>query len=359
MDKDSSTIYLGSTPVGLNYPPYFIAEIGSNHEGSLTRAKDLISLAKSVGANAVKFQSFLAESLVSPTGFATLPTLNTHQANWANDVISVYRNAQTPVEWFPHLLEHCRNTRIDFFTTPYDLSSLNRVADYCPFFKIGSGDITWIAFVESIAELSKPVLLATGASDWVDVKRAAHAIMSRGTPCILMQCNTNYTNHPENKRFYNLNVLKEYGSHFPECVLGLSDHTQGHTIAVYATVLGARVIEKHFTDDTTRTGPDHGFAMDPSAWKLMVLNCNDAFYSLGDGIKRVEPNEVDTRIVQQRAIRAAQSMARGHKITESDLVYLRPCPAGAARPFQNNELIGRILTKDIVKHEVLSTDDVI
>ena len=148
-------------------------------------------------------------------------------------------------------------------TTPYDYAAVDGVDCYVPAYKIGSGDITWTQFIEYVAKKAKPVLLATGAANIEDVIRAVECVIGNNKDIVLMQCNTNYTGSFDNLKYVNLNVLKFYANLYPGMVLGLSDHTPGHTTVLGAIALGARVIEKHFTDDNDRIGPDHAFSMNP------------------------------------------------------------------------------------------------
>ena len=238
--------------------------------GISQRAKMLIHLAAESGADAVKFQHFRAPRIVSARGFEALGSQLSHQEKWKKPVYDVYVDASLPWEWTAALKAECDAAKIDFFSSPYDVETVDMLDPYVSMFKIGSGDITWPEILLAIAKKGKPVFLATGASDILDVQRAVDIISSVNPQLVLMQCNTNYTADPENFRHINLNVLKAYQVMFPEVVLGLSDHTPGHATALGAIALGARVLEKHFTDDTGREGPDHPFSMAPGPWKEMV-----------------------------------------------------------------------------------------
>ena len=176
-------------------------------------------------------------------------------------------------------------------------------------YKVGSGDITWPEILERIASKGKPVFLATGASTLADVVRAVDVISALNPQLVLMQCNTNYTASLENFSHIHLNVLQTYRTMFPQAILGLSDHTPGHATTLGAVALGARVVEKHFTDDTTREGPDHPFSMDPRTWRDMVDRTRELEAALGSPVKRVADNEKETLVVQRRCLRAAAGLA--------------------------------------------------
>jgi N-acetylneuraminate synthase len=175
---------------------------------------------------------------------------------------------------------------------------------------------------------------------------------------VLMQCNTNYTGSIENFRHINLNVLKTYAARYPRVLLGLSDHSPGHATVLGAVALGARVVEKHFTDDNGRAGPDHGFAMNPATWREMVQRSRELEAALGDGIKRVETNEQETAVLQQRCLRARRDLPAGKVLTMDDLEALRPAPAGAARPHELSALLGRRLRVARAYGDALALEDV-
>jgi sialic acid synthase SpsE len=212
-----------------------------------------------------------------------------------------------------------------------------------PAYKIGSGDITWLEQIEHIARKGKPVLLATGASTADEVERAVAAVLAHTGDLVLMQCNTNYTGSRENFRCVQLNVLGTFAHMYPGLLLGFSDHTPGHSAVLGAVALGARVIEKHFTDDTRRKGPDHGFAMDPVTWREMVDRTRELELALGDGVKRIEANERETVIVQRRSLRTARELPRGTLLERAHLCALRPCPADAIAPDRLADVLGKRL----------------
>jgi len=326
---------------------YFIADIAANHDGSLERAKKLIYLAKEAGADAAKFQHFRAPKIVSDYGFKNLGKQISHQAKWKKSVYQVYEEASVPWDWTPELKEYCDEVGIHFFSAPYDLEAVDMLEPYVPAYKIGSGDITWPEILEKIARKNKPVILATGAANLGDVQRAVDIILKINPQLILLQCNTNYTASRENFRYIQLNVLKTYQTMYPGIITGLSDHTPGHATVLGAVALGGRVIEKHFTDDTTREGPDHAFSMDPKTWKEMVERTRELFLALGDGNKDIQENEKDTVIIQRRCLRAARKMAAGTILRRGDIEALRPAPANAIFPYDLNRVVGKKLLVDV------------
>lgn len=331
---------IGNHPIGKDHPTYFIADIAANHDGSLERAKLLIRLAKEAGADAAKFQNFQAPKIVSDYGFTHMNAQVSHQAKWNKSVSEVYASASVPFDWTPVLKEACDEVGIDYFSSPYDFEAIDMLDAYVPAYKIGSGDITWIEACERIAGKGKPVLLATGASTIGDVQRAVDAILAINPQLVLMQCNTNYTAADGNFDNIHLNVLRTFHSMYPELPLGLSDHTHGHATVLGAVALGARVVEKHFTDDNDRVGPDHPFAMNPESWAEMVVATRQLERAMGSGDKFVADNERETVVIQRRCLRAARDVLPGEIITREMVDVLRPATQGAILPYEIDDLIG-------------------
>lgn len=185
-------IKLGSKNIDQN-SLYFIADIGANHDGSIDRAIELIYLAKEAGADAAKFQNFQANKIVSKKGFDSMKGKLSHQSKWKKSVFEVYQDASISKDWTKILKDTCDKVAIDYFTSPYDLESVDLVDPYVDLYKIGSGDITWLEIIDYIIKKDKPVLIATGASSDEDVKRVMEFSLKRTKKLVLMQCNTNYT----------------------------------------------------------------------------------------------------------------------------------------------------------------------
>lgn len=354
-----SELLIDQKPVGEKHPTYFIADIAANHDGDLERAKDLIYMAKEAGADAAKFQHFRAETIVSDVGFKSLGGQQSHQASWKKSVVEVYRDASVSIDWTETLKVSCEKAGITFFTSPYDFDLLDHIDPFVPAYKIGSGDITWIEMVERIASKHKPYILATGASTLDDVVRAVNAALAINPQIALMQCNTNYTGSLENMRYVQLNVLKTYRSMYPGMILGLSDHTPGHATVLGAVTLGARMIEKHFTDDSSRMGPDHKFSMDPKSWRDMVDRTRELEVALGTGLKKIEDNELQTVVLQRRALRLVRDLPAGHLLTRDDLAMLRPAPVGALLPYEVNCALGRRLRVNKAAGHYLTREDLV
>ncbi len=340
-------INIDGREVGDGYPCYCIAEIGSNFDGSLDRAKKLIDLAKDSGADAVKFQSFKADKIVSEKGFDGLQT--GFQKNWDKPVVDVYKDAEFPREWTKELMEYSKSKEITFFSSPYDKEAVDILDELgVAAFKIGSGDITWLEMIKYIASKKKPVILGTGASTMEEIKKAINTIKSAGNnEIVLLQCVTNYPSSFENANIKAMPLLREKF----DCLVGYSDHTLGYIVPMGAVALGACVIEKHFTDDRKRKGPDHPHAMEGKDFSQMVDNIRMLEKSLGKPIKEVYAEESETVILQRRCIRAKQEIKKGEKINESMVEMLRPAPKNSLYPEEKEKIIGMKAKRDIKKGE--------
>lgn len=355
--SNSNILTINSRNIGEGYPAYFIADIGANHDGDIERAKELIYLAADSGADAAKFQHFKADSIVSDYGFKSMSDKGSHQTNWKKSVFDVYKDASINLQWTDTLKETCKKAGVAFFTSAYSFDLVDYIDPYVPAYKIGSGDITWTEMIEYVAQKQKPYIIASGASTMDDVIRAVAAGLEINDHLCLMQCNTNYTASLENFKYIQLNVLRVFKEMYPDLVLGLSDHTPGHTTVLGAITLGAKMIEKHFTDDNTIEGPDHKFSMNPKSWREMVDATRELENALGNGIKKIEDNEQQTAIVQRRSIRVLSDLLEGTEITREHLTVLRPCPEDGLAPFHIDEVVGKIVAKEIKAGEHIKWTD--
>ena len=332
-----------------------IADIGANHDGSLSKAKDLIYLAAQSGADVAKFQNFRAETIVSHLGFKRLGASGTHQDTWDKTVFEVYESASMPIEWVPELRACCDDAGIEFMTSVYDPDMLDDINEYVTAYKIGSGDLTWHDMLRRTAHFGKPIIVATGASSLDHVDAAVEIFCkSRIADVCVMQCNTNYTGDDRtNASCLNLNVIDAYRKRYPQVILGLSDHTRsGHAVAI-AVGKGCKVIERHFTSDTQLKGPDHSFACNPADFLAMREIADECLRIMGSGIKVIEDNELRSAIVQRRCLRAARDLPAGYIVQRDDIVALRPCDNGDLLPTDENLALveGKALARAIGKHE--------
>ena len=330
------SIKINGRKVGPHSPSYIIAEIGSNFDGSKNRAKKLIADAAECGADAAKFQAFKAEKIVSQEGFAGMK--EGFQSDWDQPVYEVYKEAELPREWLPELKRCAQEEGIDFLCTPYDREAVEQLEEIdVPAYKIGSGDITWVDFLKNIAALEKPVLLSTGASTIEDIDRAVRNIMQTGNSRLaLMQCVTNY---PSDFESANIRAMETLQQAF-EVPVGYSDHTPGSVVPLGAISRGGCLIEKHFTDDKTRSGPDHSFAMNLDEFSDMVQSIRRLESALGSRRIHLYDEEKTTVVLQRRCLRATSYIEAGTTLSEKHIEALRPAPTDSIEPWQRSSVLG-------------------
>ena len=343
MKKDfPSTIQIGKRSIGVGHPSYIIAEIGANFDGNIDKAKKLIDAAKSCGADCAKFQSFLADKIVSAKGFASMQLKGVH-GSWGRPVDEIFKEAEFPREWHHELNEYCKSIGIDFSTSPYDFEAVDLCKEMnLPFIKIGSGEITWLNMLKYVAEKNIPMFLSTGDTTMSEIDEAISVIESTGnTDLVLMQCITNYPSKIESA---NINVLKTYQTAY-NILTGYSDHSPGPVVALGAISLGACIIEKHFTLDKTASGPDHPHSMDVNEFKIMVDYIRELEVALGSTRKFVVEEESETVIVQRRGLYAKRNIPEGKILEKEDIIELRP--ALGIPPKFRDVIIGRKSVCDI------------
>lgn len=351
-------IKIGQRTIGLNYPTYIIAEVGSNFDGNLRRAKQLALLAKKLGADCYKIQNFLAPKIVSGYGFKGLKI--SFQEKWPKSVTEIYKNAEFPRKWLPELSDYCRKIGIDFMSAPYDKEAVDLLREIVPAYKIGSGEIDNLPLLAYIAKTKKPIIISCGSSTILEIKTAISTIERMGNKnIVILQCITNY---PSPIIHANLRVLETFQKTFPYPV-GYSDHTIGQdgggddplnglTVPLAAVAMGARVIEKHYTDDRKRNGPDHSFALEPKEFEAMIRGIRAVEGALGSKTKRITPAEKETYIIQRRGIYASKNIAKGNELTDDMFEFLRP--ALGLRPPQIAHIIGRTANRDIKAGEPIT-----
>lgn len=332
------------------HPTYIIAEIGSNFDRSLKKAKLLVDLACEAGADCAKFQSFLPDKIVSKSGFGT--KRSGFQKAWRKSVYEVYQDAVFPRQWHEEILNHCKKRKIDFSSSPYDKEAVDLlVALKVPFIKIGSGEVSNLEFIKYVAKKGLPLFIGVGASTLGEIEDMVNTIRStKNNKIVLMQCVTNYPSPFEDA---NINVLKTLQSAFSTLV-GYSDHTSGFTVPLGAVALGARVIEKHFTDNKKNIGPDHPFALDPGEFHSMVHEIRNLEKALGSGVKTIYASEAETRILQRRSLYSAVKIDKGNKITAQMIASLRP--AKGLSPKFKSVFIGKIAQKDLPADQPIEWD---
>ena len=343
-----NTVMIGDRPVGAGAPVYIIAEAGSNHDRDLAQARRLIEAAAEAGADAVKFQTFTADRIVART-----PT----RAKYLDAILpadktmsELFSDLELPYEWHAELKDYAETCGLDFVSTPFDHQAVDLLDGIgVKVFKVATYELWHLPLIRDVASRGKPVICSTGMANIGEVQAAVDAVRSTGNEqLILLHCVVNY---PPPFAELNLRAIETMGRAFGVPV-GWSDHTPGWTAPVVATALGAAVIEKHFTTDRTRSGPDHRFALEPGELAAMVRAIRDAQASLGDGVKRMAPTEADLYLTARRSLFAARSIESGSIVTAEDVAILRPGTGLEVRDLDH--VVGRTAQRRIERHEPLA-----
>ena len=347
-------IKFGDRAVGKSDLPYVIAEIGVNHEGSLATAKLLIESAKRGGADAAKFQTYkagLIASKFSPSYWDTTKEPTTSQYELFTKYDS-FGEAE-----YIELAEPCKKHEIEFVSTPFDLGAVDMLNPLVRYFKIASADITNPPLLKKVAQTRKPVILSTGASNIGEIDAALAILRGAGASEIcLMHCILNYPTRNENAH---LGMLIDLRNRYPELLLGYSDHTlpnEQMTSLVSAHLLGAVVLEKHFTLDKTLPGNDHYHAMDEKDLARFQVNVKKVHELLGPTqLKAPIATEEISRLNARRSIVLTRNLKSGHKITQEDLVAKRP--GTGISPMSWDDVIGKSVIRDLPEDHILTWDD--
>jgi N-acetylneuraminate synthase len=328
--------------------PYVIAEAGVNHEGSMANAKRLVDEAAEGGADAIKFQTYRADTIAvrdSPAywDLSQEPTRSQHELFSRHD--GFWKSE------FEELSRHCEGVGIEFLSTPFDVESATFLNDLMGTFKIASADLTNTPFIEFVCSFGKPVLLSTGASDVWEIGEAAASIRRAGNPFALMHCVLNYPASHENA---NLGMIAGLRARFPEVMIGYSDHTTPDpdmVVLTTAVLVGAGVLEKHFTFDKTLPGNDHYHAMDKRDLVEFRRRLDDLFDLLGSFEKAALPSEEPARLHARRSLVSARDIPAGRVLTPADLTWKRPAHGVSPRHF--DDVVGRTTSRDIAEDEVI------
>lgn len=304
---------------------YIIAEAGVNHNGKLDLALKLCDAAKEAGVDAVKFQTWKTENIV--TAQARQAAYQTENTGVEESQFDMLKKLELSYDHFRYIQDYCRKIGIDFLSTPDEEESLEFLVSLgLPFIKVGSGEVTNIPYLRKIGSKGKPVILSTGMSNLAQVATAYDTLVKAGAVGVsLLHCTTNY---PCPMDEVNLRAMITLRDAF-KCQVGYSDHTMGTEVPVAAVALGAEIIEKHFTLDRTMEGPDHKASLEPAELKLMVQQIRHIEAALGDGIKRPNKSEAENAKVVQKSILAKRPIKKGETLTGENLTVKR---AGAGIP---------------------------
>lgn len=332
--------------IGLNKPCFIIAEIGSNHDNSFSRALKLIDKAKDAGADAVKFQIFSAENHYSKytPGFKYLKKINTY---------NLIQKLEIDRDWIKKLKKYCDKKKIIFFASPCDVEAIKTLKNLNTLiYKVASFDVTDLNLIKNIAKTQKPIILSTGMCDETDIRDAINVCKRQGNKkIILLQCTSIY---PAPKNIANLNSIKEMKNKF-KLITGYSDHTLDNDAALISVCLGSKVLEKHFTLSRKLKGPDHKFASEPAEFKVMVDKIRLFEEMMGDGVKN-GPNKLELEMFKKgrRSIHAARNIQKGEILKYKDIVFKRP--GLGLKPKEIKKIVGKKTKKIILKDKWITKD---
>ncbi|UOG29261.1 N-acetylneuraminate synthase [Leptospira noguchii] len=327
-----------------------IAEAGVNHNGDLELARKLIDVAANAGADIVKFQTFEAERLVTKSA-KKADYQNSATDNTAESQYEMLKKLELSKENHEKLIQHCKQTGIEFLSTAFDLQSLAFLEQLnLSRYKIPSGEITNLPYLQKIGSSGKPIILSTGMSTLGEIESALLVLETTGAKrdqITVLHCNTEY---PTPYSDVNLSAMKSIADAF-KIKVGYSDHTSGIEVSVAAVALGASVIEKHFTLNRSLPGPDHKASLEPNELKGMVRSIRNVELSLGDGIKKPSSSEFKNISIARKSIVAASSIKAGEIFTRENLTTKRP--GDGISPMRLNEVIGLKAKRDFFEDELI------
>lgn len=331
-------------------PPFIIAEAGVNHEGSMDTARRLIDEAGRAGAHAIKFQTYRAETIASrqsPAYWDTDKERTSSQYQLFKKYDKFWKSE------FEELKNCCDGVGIEFLSTPFDLESAEFLNDLMGVFKISSSDITNKPFIKYLCEFGKPVILSTGASDVCEIDRAVSWIDAKGVPVALLHCVLNYPTLNEN---VNLRMITGLKKQYPDRIIGYSDHAMPEDMRTLETawLLGALILEKHFTHDKSLPGNDHYHAMDKADLVSFRRNVTRLKVLLGEEEKRALESESLARQHARRSLVATQVIPAGARINSGMLTWKRP--AHGISPAEIDQVLGRVASCDIEEDDLLTWD---
>ncbi len=343
-------ITIGNRIISSHNKPFVIAEMSGNHNQSLDRAKEIVKAAALSGAHAIKLQTYTADTMTinQRGGLFDITDIN---SLWnGRNLYELYQEAHTPWEWHQPLFEYAQELGVMCFSTPFDetavdfLESLN-----VPCYKIASFENTDHPLLKRVAQTGKPVIMSTGIADNSDIIESVNVLKENGcTAIILLKCTSTYPSTPENT---NLLTIPELEIIFPDCIIGLSDHTLGIGVSVASVALGARVIEKHFTLNRQDGGVDSTFSMEPAEFKALVIETENAFLSLGKIQLTIQQAEEKSKVFK-RSIYIVEDIKEGDFFTKQNVRAIRP--GDGLQPKYFMDIIGKQASKDLIRGTPLS-----
>lgn len=328
---------------------FIIAETGVNHNGKIDLAYKLIDVAKEAGADAVKFQTFTADTSVTKT--AKKAGYQNKTSDKKETQYEMIKKLELNEQQHKKLISYCKNKNIQFLSSPFDFASIEllnklRINTY----KIPSGEIINLPYLRKVGEYNKNVIMSTGMADLGEIEDALNTLINAGTKkekITVLHCNTEYPTPIED---VNLSAMLTIKNAF-DVNVGYSDHTMGIEVPIAAVSMGARVIEKHFTLDRNLPGPDHKASLEPGELKAMVKAIRNIEKALGNGIKKPSPSELKNKPIVRKSIVAAKNIKKGKVFTEENITVKRP--GNGISPMRWDEISGRIAKRDFSADELI------
>lgn len=328
---------------------FVIAEAGVNHNGSLELAKKLVDVAVAAGADAVKFQTFKAEKLVSKAAQKAAYQKQTTAVDESQ--YEMIKKLELDENSHRALISYCKEKRIMFLSTPFDHDSIDMLNDFgMPIFKIPSGEITNLPYLRHIGRLGKEVILSTGMSDLGEVEDALDILVQEGVPKEKISVLHATTEYPCPIDEVNLRAMLTIREAFGVKV-GYSDHTQGIEVPIAAVAMGACVIEKHFTLDRTMEGPDHKASLEPQELKAMVTAIRRVSLAMGDGVKKPTESERRNIAIARKSIVASEKIRTGELFSEANITVKRP--GNGVNPMRWDEVMGQVAQRDYEEDDLI------
>ena len=329
---------------------YVIAEIGHNHQGNLDKCKELFKAAAECGAKAVKLQKRDNRALFTKDMYDSV-------YNSENAFAETYGAHREFLEFgrdeYTELKKYARELGVTFFSTAFDKNSADFLAELdMPAYKIASGDLTNIQLIKYVAQIGKPMVISTGGGTMEDVQRAYDAVMPINPRICIMQCTSGY---PPEWEELNLRVIDTFRKSFPDIVIGFSAHDNGVAMPLVAYLLGARIVEKHFTLNRASKGTDHAFSLEPTGLRKVVRDLQRTRIALGDGRKRRYPTEEKPLSKMAKKLVAARDLPAGHVLSEEDIAI--KAPNDGLPPYEIDNLIGQSLRRAYAEDEAFAHDD--
>lgn len=345
VNLDMNSIKISNKHVGGNNPTFIIAEAGVNHNGKISLAKKLVDVAVKADADAVKFQTFKSEGVVS----AGVDSANYANKNIGKNVkqLDMIKSLELTYKDFEKLKSYCDKKKIIFLSTPHSFDAIDFLDDLVPAYKFGSGDITNIPALKHAAKKGKPMILGTGMSTLEEIKHAIKAIKLVGNKKIIaLHCTTSYPCAIDD---VNLNAMVTMQEKLG-CIVGYSDHTLGISVPIMATTMGAKVIEKHFTIDKNFPGPDHKASLEPDELKNMIIEIRNTEKALGGFEKKPTKSEKEIMKLVRKSIVAKIDIEKGSFI-KRDMIDIKR-PGNGLKPSDLDKIVGKKAKKQIKKDEV-------